>query len=156
MLTNPKTDENQAVSTPANHSGAILAGIIILVLVIGLSFYIGRRFARFRALRQSPAPAARGYFSRGMMPFRRMGQNFRTGAGGLTGQIQSLNGNQVQIILPNGQSLTVTLNNNTNYSQVGPASQQSLKSGESISVFGRRTGSGSVSAQSVRINSGAP
>ncbi len=136
-----------------------LLGILLVILIAALAFFVGWRIQRFQALRNGALSRRPALFGRMMQPFgngalRRRGRalGLRSGAGGLSGQVSNVNGNQLQVTLPNGQTLNVTLNTGTAYSQVSSATQQSLRAGENVTIFGTRTANSSVSAQSVRIN----
>ncbi|MCL4397517.1 DUF5666 domain-containing protein [Patescibacteria group bacterium] len=137
----------------------VILGILILVLVGGVAFTVGRRWTLVRNLAANRGistpnnPFYPNNFRRGVGPgmmYRGYGNG---GSGGISGQITNLNGSQMTLTLPSGQTYTVNVNTNTTYSQVSPAAQGSLRNGENVTVFLSRGADGSTSAQSVRINS---
>jgi hypothetical protein len=118
----------------------IVLGILVLVLVAAVSFVAGARLQVLRGRQRNI----------NYLP-RRMGA-MMGGANGQTGQVSALTGNQITITFPNGSAQTVILTGTTVFSQLSPATQANLKTGENVTIFGQRSADGSVSAQSVRIN----
>lgn len=134
----------------------LILGVIALVLVAGLSFAAGMRVDR---LRNNMSYRLQPKFRQNIPQFpdgRGMGQGMmlnRGYGGNVIGQVTKVNGNQLTILLSNGNQVVVNLNTNTTYTKTSPANQASLQPGQNVVVSGQADANGSVSAESVRISS---
>lgn len=131
----------------------LFGGIILLIAII-ISFFLGMHFQARRNLFYSARfNPMMGY--RQKMMFRE-GFTMRhglSGRRGLTnGQIVGVSQNQITVKLSNGQTQTINFTSNTTFIKIEQANQNDLKTGATVSVVGSGDTSGSISAQSIRIN----
>jgi hypothetical protein len=109
--------------------------IIAVAVVFGLAgFLVGHRMV----IRNLPGNR---FYGRGMMgsQFGYIPQNgmMRSrGSGGVIGQITNVNGNSITIQRTNGQTYTVTLNNNTVINKSAKGAVLDLQTGKSVMVLG--------------------
>ena len=139
-----------------NQQHLYLIGGIILIIAVIFSFRLGAVVQRRNdTSTNKPLP-----FGRSAMPMGQRTIPFPFGYGnknnnqnnGLSGQIIKVSGNQITIMQQNGKTQTITLSNNATYTKIDQANQSNLAAGQMISVFGPSSRNGSVTAQSVRIN----
>lgn len=95
--------------------------------------------------RQGGNPAAPG--TPGATPFGGQLAN----AAFVTGTVQKVDGNTVTIAEANGQTRTVTVNNDTQLTSIIPATLADIKAGAEATVIGQAAADGTISATAVQI-----
>ena len=91
-------------------------------------------------------PGAAGTFPEGQTP-----AEFGGGRGGLTGTVASIDGSNLSLTTPQGDTL-VTLNDETALTQITPADRAELTAGAAVRISGRPNADGSIfQARSILI-----
>ncbi|MCL5003716.1 MAG: DUF5666 domain-containing protein [Patescibacteria group bacterium] len=120
---------------------------IIIALVVGAGAFLGGvQYQKSRGVGNFAAQF-------GNTANRRFGPNGPNGASNraVRGQVESIDDKSLTVKLPDGSSKIVLFGTNTNFMEATSASQQNIKSGDEVSVFGTNNADGSITAQDVQI-----
>ena len=139
----------------------IIAGLVVLVVVAGGSFYAGQHSAG------AHAAGTRGGYAAGMMGGQGSAAGFaartggqpgmRTGAAGamggglISGSVVSKDADSVTVSLAGGGSEIVYLSPSTTVMKSDAGSASDLAAGQNVVITGAKNSDGSVSATSVQI-----
>lgn len=121
-----------------------IIGLIIVAILFGAGgFFGGMQYQKSQRT---------SLFMGGGAGARRIGQNGNQNITSVRGQILSSDANSITIKLPDGSSKIVMLGGNTSVMEATSASKDSLKSGQTVAVFGSTNPDGSVTAQNIQLN----
>ena len=132
-----------------NKKNKIILGIVILLIVVGGSFYSGMIYGKSQAPKASSLAASFRSFS-----------GTRTGASGtslVSGSIISNNGSSITLQLPSTAGSTSTgskiifYSDATQISKTAIGTSADLTAGTTVSVTGTTNSDGSVTASSIQI-----
>lgn len=146
----------------------VLVAVLVVLAVVGGSFYGGMAFQRSRqANAQQQFFAERGFAPGGFAPQglpeggfgETGGPNPGAGAAGAgrgtSGVIESLEGDTLRLTT-DGDEVAVHLTDQTTISQMTAGERSDLDPGTQIVVIGERDDTGTVTAVAIQILSGAP
>jgi hypothetical protein len=140
----------------------VLVAVLVVLAVVGGSFYGGMAFQRSRqANAQQQFFAERGFAPGGFAPQGLPEGGFGetggpAGAGrGTSGVIESLEGDTLRLTT-DGDEVAVHLTDQTTISQMTAGERSDLEPGTQIVVIGERDDTGTVTAVAIQILSGAP
>ncbi len=111
----------------------MIATIVIVLAVAGVSFFAGGQFARNGQRNQ-------------------VGQGRRGMGGATVGEIVSLDAQSITVKMQDGSSKIVNIAGSTTFSKTDTAAKTDLKTGERIAAFGTSNADGSVTAQNIQLN----
>ena len=125
----------------------LIITIVLVTAFAGASFYGGVKYQ----LSKEPA-----FLRNGTVNGARTGSGAnRTGAAGyrpVTGSIISADDKSITVKLTDGSSKIVLISDKTEVNKAETASQDELKVGVTVSVFGTSNSDGSVTAQNIQLN----
>jgi len=122
---------------------------IVLVIIVGFGgFFAGIKY------QQKKQPTFGRQFgnalgTRSGVPFQ---NGNRLGFRPVAGEIIGSDENSITVKLQDGSSKIVLLSEKTEINKTNPASQDELKVGEKVSVFGTENSDGSVTASNIQLN----
>jgi hypothetical protein len=137
----------------------LIAAVLVLGIAIGVSFGAGTVYGRGTA-KASTQPSSSGTAGTGGLgrfsgtpPAGFSGTPGPGGFGGrqITGTIQSINGNTLNVTTTGGIQMSVTLADTTKIGNVSTGDRTALAAGASILVVGSRQSDGTTSATSVLV-----
>jgi hypothetical protein len=127
------------------NSKIIIPIIILLAVVFGVGgFFAGRKY------QQSKQPAFLREFGRGQGT--RVEQGNRQGLRPVNGDIISADEKSITVKMQDGSSKIVLISEKTEINKATEATNEDLKVGEKVAVFGTENSDGSVTAQSIQLN----
>lgn len=132
-------------------SKQIIGVIIALVVVGGLSFYGGTKYAA-----GTTTAARSGQFAGRFGGAGGTGSSTRSTAGLAMGQIISIDPTGITIQLANGGSRIILTSDSTPILESVEASSSDLQVGQSVVVQGTVNSDGSETAQSIQVRQGQP
>lgn len=122
-----------------------LVGIVVGLLIIGVSFYAGKAYGQGQAT-NTPSTFASGTFA------GRSGTGGGRAAGSATiGQLLSTSGNSATIQLASGSTQIVLMGTSTQILKTTLGSPSDLSPGTTVLVTGTANSDGSLTAQSIQI-----
>ncbi len=120
-----------------------IIGIVLLIVVGGGAFFGGMKYQQSR----------RPVFTGNRPANENRNVNGMIGAGRLVaGEIISRDDKTITVKMNNGSSKIVILSDKTEVNKAEMASQDELKVGVTVSVFGTSNSDGSVTAQNIQLN----
>lgn len=129
----------------------ILITIIVASLVGAVAFFAGVKYQqskvpsrRFGNLQQGQA----GQFQQGNTGLPAGRQGFRP----VNGEIISRDDSSITVKMEDGSSKIVLFSDKTEINKAAEASQDDLKVGEKVAVFGQENPDGSITAQNIQLN----
>lgn len=126
-----------------------LVPVIMILIGLGVGFFGGVQYRNYQISK------SRGNFT-GANGTRFIGRNGQNGGmmgrNAVIGSILSMDANSITVKLADGSTKIVILGGTTTYSNTVSASQNDLKTGENVAVFGTPNSDGSVTGVNVQIN----
>ncbi len=137
-----------------NRTLRIAAGVALLLIVAGASFYGGILYnqrqtqANFAARRAGAATGAGGVF---LDPAQQPGQQRRSGAGFVAGQITAIENGVLTIAGANGDQTQVQVTDTTLIEKNTSVQLGDLEVGETVIVNGSAGDNNSITARSIQV-----
>lgn len=136
--------------------GTYLLGGLAVVVALVVAFFVGVHVGQNRLVRSgnTTMPMMQGTWGRPTMGRGMMGNSgfgYRPGMrGGVTGVVQSVNGNQLTVKFPNGVSQTMTISNSATVTKTSQVTVGSISVGDNV-LFSGQNVNGTYSVTGVRI-----
>lgn len=127
-------------------TNTIILGVILLLVIGGISFGIGYKVA------QAKSSITRQFISRNGTPSAGM----RVGNRQTIGEIISLDDKTMTVKMADGSSKIVLLSSTMTINQLADAKVSDLKVGSKVAVFGTNNSDGSQTATSIELNPRMP
>ncbi|MDR3581731.1 MAG: DUF5666 domain-containing protein [Candidatus Pacebacteria bacterium] len=121
---------------------------VVLALLVGI--FLGRATGGMRSLPGGYAMGGAGLSARGTSSTRTGG----AGGGFVTGEVTSIDGSNITLQLPNGNSEVVLYSSSTPVTEPTTVTVSKLTVGTRIMVGGSANADGSMTAQTIQIASG--
>lgn len=134
------------------NKNSIIVTVLVAVVVAGVAFFAGMTFQKSK---QGVNMMAQGQFRNGAgrtVAFQgRGGGQQLQGMTPVAGEIISKDENSLTVKLPDGSSKIVIVSDSSKINKTSEGSVDDLKTGESITVFGKSNSDGSVTAQNISL-----
>lgn len=123
---------------------------IIVVLVVGsLSFFGGMQYQKSQ---RTQFPFGQGGVGRFQDRNGTLPNTMRNGGGGVLGEIIDRDENSITVKSNDGSSKIIMLTGKTTINKAANATNEDLKKGEKVMIFGSLNNDGSLTAQNIQLN----
>jgi hypothetical protein len=146
-----------------NRMTTIVLGILLIVVIVGGSFYGGMVYGKNQAQQELPVmgeyegmPAGRGRFGGqpGTLPGANAGQMERAQGGSLFGEIESIGNGEMTITDQSGQRVKIYVTDTTLIQKQAEAALADLEEGETVIISGSQDEDGNITARSLQVAPG--